>query len=324
MEQSPYERLVVGVNPFASNARFVRREVITPLMAEAKLDVLLDATHDTDEALIDMYRARLRPGDRLLLPGGDGTYHRSINALRFLDDEVRESVQLGFLAYGNRCDTARVAGRYRRDVLAMADTDRALSTYHPLRVVTESVGVENDSIALTNRLALGYTTLGRALAEGAETFNTLPNRYRLNASQAKLATSAGIALKYYFRRVGTFAPLPEGTAVNGQELDGSVTDLIALNGPMMAGVVPNKRESFKGNEFQWGVLSGNSRAGLARLGLRRVLSRDVFPDKAKELTVTFPYQEPAFFQADGEYFSVPVVDRVTIDKADEAFTVVTK
>lgn len=320
MSQSPYERLVVGINPYAANARNVRRGVIDPLMAEAVPFEILETDLDTEDAQIELYRDQLRQGDRLLLPGGDGTYHRAINALRLVDPSVRDSLQIGLMAYGNRCDTAWVGGKHRKDVLAMADDARYLADFTPLRVTTDSPVLD----AVKNRLALGYVTIGDALAQGAAIFNSTPNRYTLHASSHKFALSARIAMKYYLSRIGKFAQLPDDATLNSEHVALGITDIIALNGPRMATLLRNGQSSYSQESFEYTTFNANSVLALGKVGLSSLVLGAVPTSSEESITVEFGELKRVMMQADGEPYALDPIARITVDKDVESFRVITE
>lgn len=320
--KTPYEQLVVGYNPNSSDARAMQRLVFDRLDdARIRYELMPTASSQAEE-FAEVIDDTLHEGDRLLILGGDGTYNLVINALRDISEIERSGVELGFMAFGNRCDGAALSGRAKRDAVAMASDHVQPVTFWPLRYRVETEEGHDD----IDELALGYVTIGHVLAEGARHFNAPMTRKAIEHSPSKLLSSARVAAGYFIGNYQHFTPLPEGTIVNGEQLDPRVSDLVALNGMTMATFMRNSKNSYASTNFEYTAVDVTHVRGLLSQTRQALKNRGYLPTvTVDQLVVTLDAAgaDSITLQSDGEAKVLTAVSSIVIDKATEPLNVLT-
>lgn len=309
---NPYERLVVVGNPVSSAAGAIRRQVVDRLDSEGFRPLHVDLPSAAIDDVTEEFDSRLRAGDRVLVAGGDGTYYLAINALRQLTD-LRRTIDVGFMAYGNRCDGANYSGRFQKNAVAMAGQSVVPRTFRPLRHRLLAPGTD---VPTHDRLAVSYVTFGDALAPGAEIFNTDENRQRMHGATFKLLHSAHIAAGYLAKRLKAFDTLPEGTRLNGEMIGPDTTDIVALHGLTMAGVLKNRQKTYDPQHFESVVLAGNTIHVLGSTVTQGLL-RGIPSRTVSDMLVEFPTPVDMTLQADGEASHVDNIHMIVVDKPED-------
>lgn len=229
------ERLVVIHNTKSSHAANVVHGVFDRL-DDAGIDAvhfLTPSPHVEDN--IDAVANLVGPGDTVLSAAGDGTANAVLNGLLTAD---HEGVRAGFLGYGNFNDMAATFNdRYaRRDPLALLASQNTVEL-NPLSVTKNGEHW---------RYAGLYATLGWTAVAAAK-FDDPKVREKLQHSAANLVSSlARLGIHYFKTRHKS--DLPSFYRSDGQLYEG-LTDVLAVNGPVMAKIIRSGQDKHKDPDF---------------------------------------------------------------------------
>lgn len=305
MKTNSSERLVVIHNTNSSHATNVQRGVFDRLSAAGLTyeRFLTPSSQPADN--IDAVANFVRPGDRVLSAAGDGTANAVANGLLMAD---LAGVTVGFLGYGNFNDMSHTfnSRSAQRNPLPMLNTTET-TTVQPLDVLV------NDELW---RRAMLYTTLGwTALA--AHEFDNPKTRERLQHGGANILSSlARLGLMYFKTRHDS--ALPSFTREDGSHYD-TLTDVLAVNGPIMAKIIRSGQHKYAEPEFLRRDLdvSGlvKNTPFLIASGLGHMSGTTVQSD-------TFYFDAPSSLpiQLDGEFSQLDDVSTLAIRKSPDSPT----
>jgi len=307
-----YEQLVVVSNPTSSRARDIRRDVLHPLDRERIAHVAVETQSGEADALAEQLTACVRPGDRVLEAGGDGMAALAVNALQIAG--LLSEVQVGFMAYGNRSDSASISGKAKRNVLAMANDDMGQKEFHPLHVRT----IDSAGTAVHDWLALSYLTLGELTTGAAEHFSDGEVRKRIVGKRAMFLRSAVEMVKYYNNHrpnrnfLGERFEITYGTSLGQTE----ATDIVLLNGSRMASVVWSPEAyCFHEEKYHYAELNTARLALIAQTAVKMVSQGGIPGADVYRTCIEHKHpHQPMNVQTDGEFYSLRGVRRLFVDK----------
>jgi hypothetical protein len=264
----------------------------------------------------DAIAEEIQPGDNIIVAAGDGTSNAVVNA--YIQADV-EGAKIGFLPYGNFNDMAATftdAKTRLNPALMLADSTRQVEV-NPLEVFVNGEHV---------RYAMLYATLGWT-AMAASLFDRPEARQGLQDGKANLAASLLDIAKMYFK-TRKASSLPPFQRQGDPHTHNSTTDVLAVNGPIMAKIIRTQEPFYAGKEFlsQDLDVSGFLRNAnfLGRSGINFALGTHF---KLPGTTVT---SDRVVFdgaslpmQLDGEFLQLDGVDRLAIskDQSDLARTI---
>ncbi len=305
-----YERVMVVQNPVSSRSRDVQRCVIDRLEDSAipKSHIKIFSTpsahaNETIEALCEA----IQPGDQILVAAGDGTGNAVINAYMQADTQ---GVRLGFLPYGNFNDMAATfTGRSAiRDPSKLLDEGRTVEA-HPLQVAINGEHY---------RYALLYATFGWT-AFAAAIFDNPDTRRALQNGDTKLVDNLITIARMYFKTRSS-STLPPFRREGKPSLHKETTDVLAINGPVMAKIIRTNKGYYEGNNFLRSdldistippntlLLARSAFNVVARTKLQ--LSGTIASEDILKFLTSFPLP----IQLDGEFELVPHVTTLAISK----------
>jgi diacylglycerol kinase family enzyme len=300
MKTNTAERLVVIHNTNSSHAANVQRGVFDRLDAAGLTyeRFLTPSPQPVDN--IDAIAHFVRAGDRVLSAGGDGTANAVANGL--LEANL-PGVTAGFLGYGNFDDMSHTfdSRSAQRNPLRLLNTTET-TTVQPLDVIV------NDELW---RRAMLYTTLGwTALA--AHEFDDPKTREQLQHGGANILSSlARLGLMYFKTRHES--ALPPFSREDGSRYD-SLTDVLAVNGPIMAKIIRSGQRKYAEPDFLHRDLDVSGLVKnvpfLAASGLGRMPGTPVTSD-----TLYFDAPSTIPVQLDGEFSQLHGVSTLSIRKS---------
>ncbi|MDB5187454.1 MAG: Lipid kinase, YegS/Rv2252/BmrU family [Candidatus Saccharibacteria bacterium] len=302
MNTNKSERLVVIHNTKSSRAANVERGVFDRLADGGMRPTrfLTPSPHAADN--IDAIAHFVQSGDTVLSAAGDGTANAVINGLL---ESNHEGVTAGFLGYGNFNDVPRTMnhGDARRD---------------PLTLLSSRKTVELNPLSVTKngehwRYAALYATLGWTAVAAAE-FDSPKVREKLQHGGANIVSSlARLGIRYFQTR--HISDLPLFYRDNGELYEG-LTDVLAVNGPIMAKIIRSGQDKYKGPDF---LLRDLDVSGLFKnsgfLAASAIGRMPGVVTQSDELKFTQPSSVP--IQVDGEFSMLNNVSTLRIEKSDE-------
>jgi diacylglycerol kinase family enzyme len=305
------ERILIISNPSSSRARDVQRYVIDPLSDASLVDkeiVQFSVTSKDRLVTIQEIAEVIQPHDRVIVAGGDGTGSVTINGIMNAPDST--GVRVGFLPYGNFND------------MAATFTDRSAKK-HPLQLVLsdETTTVHPLDVIVNQRhhqYALLYATVGWTALAAAE-FDKPKKRTKLQQkNQANLAKSLTDIAKMYFQtRHSSFLP---SFHRNGHDIQANTTDILAINGPIMAKIIRSHRDiyatgTFLSKDLNVSRFFANSDL-LGRSALNFLIGTHLALPGTHRTEDTINFTSPADvpLQIDGEVSTLNGVSSLTITK----------
>lgn len=300
-----YERAVILTNPHSTQAKQRHARLFLDSHPSA---VRIQTVNGNTDDNADAIAAALRPHDRLVVCGGDGTGHEAANAVLRAGREG--DVQLGFFPAGNFCDQA--AAFSGRSAYQLLDRDAtSLDLVYPLEL---SVNDEH------HRYGLLYASLGWT-AHAAALFDCSKRRSKLQryAPMRRLGSLAHLAGHYLAsRRSPGESSLPPYRLNDGPARQS--TDIAYLNSPIAASLVRSNVEFYRDITFgrtELNVMQPSRHRQFILgatanylLGIHRPLADTM----CSEDTVSFTEPSPVALQIDGETTELPDQSRVTVAK----------
>lgn len=311
-----YDRLIVVGNPISTRAGEIQRDVFGRFIDEGRSHIAIKTRNASPDSLAEQL-SFVDKHDRLLIAGGDGMLALAVNALRQCGRVGRESPQLGFMAYGNRNDGAMISGRAKRDAVMMAGDEVTARDYFPLRAVMTNA----DEDVVDDWLAVSYLSVGDLTGGATRYFNSADVRTKLKDRQGLLLRSAMLMRKYYHKHRQHLRDLSEIMTIDDHELSPHTTDIIALNGLVMASLVNNTRDHSVGGTFRLGEFD-ISQYRRAFGSYARILIEHGMPGRDK-VTASVKYHDdrsdlsPIPLQTDGEIRWLAAGHSLSIDKPDD-------
>ena len=235
----PEERILVVRNPACSHASRVQSDVIDRLndggLAKGQLVEFSTPSADSDET-IEKLREIIKPGDQILVPAGDGTGNAVANA--YIDAD-NEGVRIGFLPYGNFNDMAATFTdrKAQRDPMRLLNSDSTVEV-KPLHVIKNGDHY---------RYGLLYANLGWT-AQAAATFDDPNIREDLQNGKTSLADNLFRFAKMYFKTRSS-VELPAFRLKGSEVPHTKVTDILAVNGPIMGRIIRSGKIYYEGDTF---------------------------------------------------------------------------
>lgn len=234
------ERILVVHNTKSTRSKQVHEGVFDRLDDAGVGYVPIQTISPDFDENVNYLREQIRDGDTVISAAGDGTGSQIQNAVL---DGGKDGVRLGFLGYGNFNDLAHAYNgrRLGRDVMALIGDDTSLVDVYPL-----DISVNGSHW----RFAPGYATAGWT-AKAASGFGDMAFREQMkNMPEAlKLAASIGHLAFDYFQNRNRH--LPEFHTSESPIVRHAVTDVIALNNPVMARLLRLAGRPYMGEEFAY-------------------------------------------------------------------------
>ncbi|MDL2342387.1 MAG: diacylglycerol kinase family protein [Patescibacteria group bacterium] len=233
------ERTLVIRNPACSHAEKVQHDVLNVLHDElppANLTELWTPSANRAET-IEAIAAVIQPGDRIIVAAGDGTGNAVANA--YISAKA-EGSRIAFLPYGNFNDMASTftSKAARKNPLLLLHSSAETVQVRPLSV---SKNGEQFSYAMLYA-TVGWTALAAAM------FDTSVTRQALQSGQATLTNSLrDIARMYFKTRSSAF--LPPFYRDGDENLHEHTTDIVSINGPVMARIIKSQERFYAQQQF---------------------------------------------------------------------------
>jgi hypothetical protein len=298
-------RLLVVYNRHSSRYTEVRTTVLDRLPS-GWAEYQIDNTEGVDPNSAALARL-LRPGDRILSAGGDGTASVCVNAILAAR---QDGVSLGVMPYGNFNDMARTFGRLRLADFTLDQPPRTTPAY-PLDLIVNSKH---------RRYGMCYFTLGM-FAESTTIFDHDHIRAALRAGRHSRPRSIRYLADWYLQhRHDQF--LPDTFRLNGRRVSGA-TDYVAVNATSMAGVMRDRHRYYGKRTF----LSETGDLG-HWLGLFGIVAPSVFwqiPGSASRGDV-LEFSSPATVtaQSEGESIVLEQVTTIELKKSKQPINIITR
>lgn len=218
-----HERTIIAINPAATGADRVEREVITPLLEKGiSYDTFVTPSPNYDDN-VEAFSEVIRSGDLLVVAGGDGTVAQATEAI------VRsgvEDVRVAALPFGGFADLAPK----RAGILDVAGPNAAVEEYQRYLM-----SIHLDGEAEPWRYANAYFGIGR-LAILASSFDTPKSRDRLRGRTGLAKRTLQVAQlgNQYFKQ--DFF-VPEHRVGQPSLVGQAVTDYLFVNNDRAGGIM---------------------------------------------------------------------------------------
>lgn len=297
------KRLVLVYNPRSSRFFDVRREVLNELyklegVIVGKYAVLNTNIEDNAQRL----KRILREGDLVIAVGGDGTVSIAVNAIM----QARGVMSLGILPYGNFNDTVKNFGTQRLVDLLEGKTVKVW----PLEAII------NDRHF---RFAVSYFTMG-LFAEACRVFDEKEIRKILQKKKKMASYSWLVLAKWYFRNRFKRVFLPR-FKLNNKLQSILTTDVVAMNGARMAGVMRGKGWLKAQKKFLMGEYKLKSFWRLSWMMMMSILGK-VPGREVDKCVLEFIEEAELEIQAEGEYTRLKKVRKIEIRKATKCLNII--
>lgn len=306
------QRVLVVYNSKSSHHAAIQDEILGPVRRlRGALVGKFEVRHESLERNVQELIPLINEGDLILVAGGDGTATLALNAL------VRSGKRatLAVFGYGNLNDMAGMLG-ITREMGVVGVWQRFLAgnvhEIYPLEVTVNG---------RLWRYAPCYVTLG-LLAESATMMETQEVRQKLRTGKQSRIFSLRMAIKWYWRnRKRNF--LPAKMTLNGQKIgDGKrVTDYLAVNSPVMAGMMKGGDWYRQPEKFGSTVQSLGKFWKMVKFGLRSV-RKSIPLTETMEDTIRFGTLSEVEIQAEGEYQCLADVEEIVVKKSARGVRVV--
>lgn len=285
------DRILVVYNDHSTRAEVARQEVERQL---ATLELLKG--HVTSHTLqsprvednITDVAALIHAGDTVLSVGGDGTYHTVGNAVL---TAAAKNVRVGLIPGGNFNDGPHTFNNLKdlRNPLPLLNQDARTVGVHPVEIM-----INNEFW----RHALLYASAGRT-AEFAAIFNHPAVRKSLLSGKSSMFRNlARLGCKYLETRDDGY--LPPFCRQGDDTVYSHMTDIVNVNGPIMARFMRSGTDLYKTGTFRQSVLD------ISRLGpnlpflLNSVIRSRMPGREIGSDIITFTNSSVVSFQVDGE------------------------
>ena len=296
------KKLVIVYNPRSSKYGKVRTEVLD---AARKLKGWAVGKYEVQPGSVDKNAKDLAKiisdGDLVVAAGGDGTATIALNGIML----SKKDAEIAVLPYGNFNDFAKTFNVKNLDDAIKAET-------------IEIWPIEAKIDGKHWRYAAGYFTLG-LFAESCEVFDHEKTRKTLQKGNKTNVYSWITLAKWYFdnRKKRVFLPKFK---LNGKRMSKKTTDLVAINGKRMAGVMRGGDWCLDEKKFNLATAELRSFGNLFALMARSILWR-VPGETVDEAVIEFEKLADFEIQAEGEYMRFSGVEKVEIRKAKRCLKV---
>ena len=255
---------------------------------------------------VDAISGAIEPGDTILVAAGDGTGSAAANA--FLQANSFDA-QLGFLPYGNFNDMAHTfTGKGSKDPLNLIDNHNTIEL-HPLNVYANGDFLRRGVLYAT----LGWTATAAAIYDKPE------HRQGLQDGGANLVSSLATIAKMYFQTRST-ARLPLFKRLAEDAFYDDITDILAINGPIMAKIIRTKTPYYEGTDFYSKDLdvskffANSGFLGLSALNFVAGINLSLRGQERHADRLEFVERATVPLQIDGEYIQLQEVENLSISK----------
>lgn len=255
---------------------------------------------------VDAISEVIEPGSTILVAAGDGTGSAAANAVLRADSY---GAQLGFLPYGNFNDMAHTfTGKGFKDPINLINNHDTVNV-HPLNIYANG--------DLLRRGVL-YATLGWT-ARAASIYDNPDDRLALQSGGANIVNSLATIAKMYFQSRAT-AQLPMFKRLGEDAFYDDTTDILAINGPIMAKIIRTKTPYYKGTDFYSKDLDvssffANSRfLGSSALNFFPGIKLPLQGQERHADRLEFIEKANIPLQIDGEYIHLEDVENLSITK----------
>jgi diacylglycerol kinase family enzyme len=304
------QRVLVITNPSSSRAKEVKEHVLDPLTKATPngMEIVIFSITSKDRVVTArQIAAVIKPHDRIIVAGGDGTGNVTVNAILQTDDST--GVCIGFLPYGNFNDMASTfTDRLVKENPLVLLTAPSVVTAHPLDIRINKQHYQ---------YGLLYATVGWTAFAAAE-FDMPRKREDLQDGQAHLLVNLFHVAKMYFKtRRSSYIPRFQRP---GHELKPHTTDILAINGPIMAKIIKSQRALYETRSFLSKDLDVSkfytNRALLSRSALNYLFRTRLSLPGVERTKDIIEFESPADFplQIDGEVSLLSDVTSLTISK----------
>lgn len=307
------ERTVVVRNPASSLAERVNTNVMNPLYAALPRSSVVElwtpggSRADNIAAIAEA----IEPGDRLLVAAGDGTSNAVANA--YVQANVQGS-KIGFLPYGNFNDMAATftSKSAVKNPLLLLD-----GTAKETEVLPLTVTVNNEHYAQ----AVLYSSIGWT-ATAAALFGTPESKRGFHSGHVNLTKSLMHIATMYFKTRND-SVLPEFMRDGDESTHTNTTDVLAINGPIMAKIIKSQRNYYSQATFLRCDLNvskffKNSQL-LGRSGLNFMFGTALgLPGKTVSVDSLTFNNAAVTIQVDGEYDTLAGVNMLSVTKDSHA------
>lgn len=305
------ERILVVHNTKSTRAKQVKEGVFDRL-DDAGVDyVPIQTISPNFKDNVDYLCEQIRDGDTVVSAAGDGTGSQIQNAILA---GGKDSVRLGFLGYGNFNDLAHAYNGHRmgRDVMALISEDASLVDVYPL-----DISVNGSHW----RFAPGYATAGWT-AKAASGFGDVAFREKMkNMPEAlKLAASMGHLALDYFQNRNRY--LQKFHTSESPVVRRAVTDVIALNNPVMARLLCLARRPYIGDEFAYKELDVSSVLKNVPYLMSTVLGGDMPSRSTDGVELIFEQPSVVPIQTEGEFAELSNVRSIHFGKSKSSVSVI--
>lgn len=293
------ERLIIVHNPNSSRAKKVASEVFNTLdNTSTRYTAFETKSPNAEDNIADMSNF-LEDGDTVVVAASDGTAMQAGNAI--LRSEHTNS-KIGLLPYGNFNDLARVYG-LSPNALTNHDSLGTTNLY-PL-VITANETYCRD--------ALAYATAGWT-ARAAREFSEHDSRESIvgTPDAIKLTRSLWqLAINYFAHRNEYLPPFHTSRS---EIVKQSVTDIVAVNNPMMGTIIRSDMPySSIANIFGYTELDVSSFTKNIPFGLKAVSGHTPL-DATEKIALNFTEPSTLHVQSEGEAFTTTETSTLTIAK----------
>ncbi len=306
------QRVLVVYNSKSSHHAAIQEEVLEPVRRlrgalVGKFEVRYESLERNVQELIPL----INDGDLVLVAGGDGTATLALNAVM----QSGKRAILAVLGYGNLNDMAEMLGTTRD--LGVAGVWQNFLAGNVHEIYPLEVTIDGDFW----RYAPCYVSLG-LLAEAAATVEVPEVRKKLQTGKQHKLFSLRMAVKWYWRnRKRRF--LPKEILINGQKVNknGQMTDYLAVNAPMVAGMMKGGDWYRQPEKFGSMTQSLGKFRKMVKFGLKSI-SKGLALTETVEDMLKFSMPSEVMIQAEGEFCRLEDVDEVIVKKAGRGVKVV--
>jgi hypothetical protein len=226
MQNKNSEHLVVVQNPNSTRAARIDERVFDPLDAQGITYDVYHTKHADAEDNIDAMRQDIPAGATVVTAAGDGTAMQLANASLRGD----KGWTLGFMPLGNFNDHANTHAQRQHSVLELLDAPTI--EMKPLTIEVDGEYWRHAPLYMT----IGWSALAASQFGDSESRDAMKN----TPAALKLAKSLGQLAGNYFQNRRTTLPPFEANGVYHKNM----TDIMAVNGPRVAGVIRSQDTYF--------------------------------------------------------------------------------
>lgn len=290
-------RLVVVHNPESTHASRVSRRVFDPLFEQGIPFTLHETAHSDTEANIAGMREVFRPGDTIVVAGGDGSKMQAVNAVE--RNRQQRETQLTFLPFGNYNDLAD----RNLSILDIANRKYDISSINPMTVEADGEYLLHSPSYLT----MGFTALAAARfseEQTREVIKQLPRPLRKLGNLAELATSYFDLHDY---------KMPEFHTSESPVVRKAVSDILLLNSKRAGGIIRSHPDYAREDYFGYHEANVANIPASLPFGFS-ALAGHAIADRLPYVEVNFEQPSTVPVQSEGEFRVLDGVSNITVHK----------